>query len=72
MINCDFRVKSDLPLEIPPHDTVMLEFTLKVDKPGRFEHSTLVYLEDGYLRETTVSIRGEAKERTTAEDAEKR
>jgi hypothetical protein len=53
-------VKQSLPMDVPGHSSVSLKCILFVPKPGSFEGSTPLYLDDGGFRELSLSVHGEA------------
>src|SRR6266436_4094169 len=60
------RVYSDLipgrahAMDVPGHSSVSLSCILVVPKPGSFQASLPLYLDDGSLRELSLSVQGEA------------
>ncbi len=59
--NCRFRVKQTMPIDVPAHSTLSIPFTLEVTKPGSFQASVPIFLEDGGIKELYLSVQGEAK-----------
>jgi hypothetical protein len=53
-------VKSPLPLDVPPHGTARVAFSLKVGKFAKtFSDTANLLLDDGALREVPVTVEGE-------------
>jgi hypothetical protein len=47
-------------MDIPGHSSVSLPFTLEVATAGSFNASVPLYLDDGRLRDISLSVQGKA------------
>lgn len=59
--NCHVTAKNEPPLDLPPGGNAVVEFTLQDARRGPFEAQLCVYLDDCGLRESAVTVRGEAR-----------